>query len=153
MSCKNKNESDNIDNCSDFEAIGSVRTDRPQKCDIEKVKIVNANLDSLTFQMIEDFLGTFDKSCISNIEYSQWSNEMLYRLFDNEPDLVFKVIEHGQIDNYQILLDEIENPIHDIDFQKIYDRISEIKTKSDFKERVLNSLESASNKEGKRIMR
>ncbi len=124
-----------------------------KKCDIEKVKIVNANLDSLTFQMIEDFLGTFDKSCISNIEYSQWSNEMLYRLFDNEPDLVFKVIEHGQIDNYQILLDEIENPIHDIDFQKIYDRISEIKTKSDFKERVLNSLESASNKEGKRIMR
>lgn len=124
-----------------------------KKCDIEKVNIVNSNLDSLTFQMIEDFLGTFDKSCISNIEYSQWSNEMLYRLFDNEPDLVFKVIEHGQIDNYQILLDEIENPIHDIDFQKIYDRISEIKTNSDFKEKVLNSLESASNKEGKWIMR
>ena len=53
-----------------------------KSCDIEKVKIVNDHLDSLTFQIVKDFLCTFDKSCINNAEYSEWSNETLFLVIE-----------------------------------------------------------------------
>lgn len=121
------------------------------KCDIEKVKIVNDNIDKLTFQMVKDFLCTFDNSCGANIEYSEWSNEILYKLLDKNPDLVFKVLEQNNFDNIKTLLDEIENPIHEFDYQRIYEKVSDLKTKSDIKGRVLKSLELASDKQGTKI--
>lgn len=122
-----------------------------KKCDIEKVKTVNENIDNLTFQMVEDFLCTFDNSCRTNIEYSEWSNEMLYKLLESDPNLVFKVLEQSQGGNIETLLDEIENPIHDFDYQKIHDKISDVRTKSNFKEKVLKSIELAADKEGTKI--
>lgn len=122
-----------------------------KKCDIEKVKVVSENMDNLNIHIVEEFLCTFDNSCNTNIEYSQWSNEILYQLFDNDPELIFKVFEQGQVDNAQILLNELEHPIQDFDYQKIYNEIEETKTNSDFKDKVLKSIELAAYKKGLKI--
>jgi hypothetical protein len=122
-----------------------------EKCDIEKVKTVHENIDNLTFKMVEDFLCTFDHSCETNIEFSQWSNEMLYKVLDKEPELTIKVLDQSQLYNFEILLDEIENPIHDFDYQNIYEKVSEVKTENDFKQKVLKSIELAADKEGMTI--
>ncbi len=122
-----------------------------KKCDIEKVKVIHDNIDNLTFQMVIDFLCTFDSSCDTNIEFSEWSNEMLYKLLDKEPELIIKGLDPGRLDNIEILLDEIENPIHDFDYQIIYEKVSEVKTENDFKRKVLKSLELAADKEGTKI--
>lgn len=121
------------------------------KCDIEKVKIVNDNMDNLTFQMVEDFLCTFDNSCGNSAEYSEWSNETLYNLLDKNPNLIFKVVDQNEMDNIPTLLNEIENPIHEFDYQRIYEKVSDLKTKSDIKEKILRSIELASDKEGIKI--
>jgi len=121
-----------------------------KKCDIEKVKAVHENIDNLSDKMVEDFLRTFDISCETNIEFSQWSNEMLYKLLDKDPGLVFKVLEQGQW-NMEILLNEIKNPIHDFDYQKIYDKISNTATKSEFQKRILKAIEIVADKEGFKI--
>ncbi len=121
------------------------------KCDIEKVKTVHDNFDNLTFKMVNDFLCTFDNSCETNIEYSQWSNEILYKVLDKEPELTIKVLDQSQLDNIEILLDEIESPIHDFDYQKIYEKVLEVKTEKDFKQKVLKSIELAAEREGIKI--
>jgi len=121
-----------------------------KSCDIEKVKIVNEHLDSLTFQIVKDFLCTFDKSCINNAEYSEWSNETLFAVIDKEPSLFFQVVATGQVDN-KLLLREIENPVNDKNIQVIYDKIKGTTESGDLKTEYLNALMSAAKKGGQKL--
>ena len=126
---------------------------RCDKCDIEKVKIVYENIDNLSLKMVRDFIFTFDVSCSTNIEYSEWSNEILYKLHELDPGKAFGVLERVKVDNIEIILDEIENPIHEVDYQKVYDSVLNVLTKSDLKKKVLKSIEFAANKEGLEIIK
>jgi len=108
---------------------------RCDKCDIEKVKIVYENIDNLSLKMVRDFIFTFDVSCSTNIEYSEWSNEILYKLLELDPGKAFGVLERVKVDNIEIILDEIENPIHEVDYQKVYDSVLNVLTKSDLKKK------------------
>ena len=121
-----------------------------KSCDIDKVEIVNDHLDSLTFQIVRDFLCTFDKTCINNVEYSEWSNETLFLVLDKDPLLFFQVVATGQVDE-GLLLSEIENPINDIDIQVIYDKIKETTVSADLKTKYLNALLTAANNGGQKI--
>jgi hypothetical protein len=118
------------------------------KCDIEKVITVSENHGNLTFQIIEDFLCTFADSCEINVEYSEWSNEVLYELLENEPEMVINVLESGENKISKTVLNEIENPVYDFDLQKIYEKVSAIKNQGSLKGEILKSLVLAADKEG-----
>jgi len=121
------------------------------KCDLEKVRIVNQHLGSLTAQMISEFLCTFDNSCRNNVEYSEFSNETLFAVLEKAPNLFFQVVSRGQTDN-SIILQEIENPISDlIDLQKIYDKIKHTTTKTEIKAEYLNAVILAAKNGGKEL--
>ena len=121
------------------------------KCNIDKVKIVNEHLDSLTFQIVSDFLCTFDSSCIKNAEYSEWSNETLFKVLVKAPTIFFKVIAKEKMDNKQFLK-EIENPVHNLlDLQKTYNSIKITSTPTDIKTKYLNAVIKAANKSGQTI--
>jgi|GEM_PF-5448943 len=51
-----------------------------EKCDRQKVLAVSQNMDSLNYQLVYDLLCTFDESCSRNAEYSEFSNEVLYKV-------------------------------------------------------------------------
>jgi len=121
------------------------------KCDLEKVRIVNQHLDSLTAQMVHEFLCTFDNSRINNAEYSELSNETLYLVLEKAPDLFFKVLTSGHFDD-RIILREIENPLSDgINLQKIYDKIKLSETRTRLKTKYLNALILAAEKGKQKI--
>jgi hypothetical protein len=120
------------------------------KCNIDKVKTAYEHLDSLTFQIVDEFLCTFDSTCKNNTEYSEFSNETLFKVLDKSPTLFFQVIADKKIDN-KILLNEIENPILDIDLQKTYDRINVIPISSDLKEKYLKALLKAAKNNKQKI--
>jgi hypothetical protein len=120
------------------------------KCDIEKVKSVNEHLDSLTFQIVSEFLCTFDSSCNKNVEYSEWSNETLFKVLEKSPTLFFKVVSTAQVDS-KLLLKEIESPIHDFDIQKIYDKIKITNAPPHIKSQYLNALIAAADKDRQKI--
>ena len=124
-----------------------------QKCENEKVKVIRDNIDNLTTQMVKDFLCTFDNSCSTNIEFTQWSNEMLFKVLDKEPRLIINALDQNHFGNIEILLEEIENPIYDYDYQEIYDKLSRVQTKKGNKERLLKSIELAAIKDGIKIKR
>lgn len=120
------------------------------KCDIQKVKVVNDHIDSLTFQMVKDFLCTFDSSCKNNSEFSEWSNETLFKVLLKAPIVFFQVVENGQAAN-KLLIQEIENPVHEFDFQKIYNKIKATKVKAGVKTTYLNAIIKASGKGKQRL--
>jgi len=122
-----------------------------EKCDIEKVKTINDNLDNLTFEMLDEFLCTFDKSCENNVEFSEWSNEMLFKVLDKSTELYFKVLTNGKIENAEIILEEIKNPIVEIDYQKIYDNIKRVDTQEKLKKEYLRILKITAEKGGIKI--
>ena len=121
------------------------------KCDLEKVRIVNQYLDSLTDQMLSEFLCTFDNSCKNNVEYSEFSNETLFAVLEKAPTLFFQVLTTRQID-HKIILKEIENPINDlINLQAVYDKTKLATTKTKLKTNYLNALILAAEKSGQKL--
>lgn len=120
------------------------------KCDIQKVKAVDDHLDSLTYQIVSDFICTFDSTCKTNIEYSEWSNEILFKVLDKSPGIFFQVITMEKVDNKQ-LLKEIENPIIDFNYQKIYDKIKTVAASPDLKQKYLNAIIIAASKDSRKI--
>jgi len=119
-----------------------------EKCDIEKINIIYNNLDNLTFEMVDDFLCTFDKSCKNNVEFTQWSNEMLFKVLTKSPELYFKVLTKGKLKNAELLLEEIKNPVIEIDYQIIYDKIKKVDTEEKLKKEYLKMLRIEAEKEG-----
>ena len=135
-----------------FLTVNAVFATRPCiKCDLEKVRIVNQHLDSLTDQMVGEFLCTFNNSCITNVEYSELSNETLFAVLDKAPTLFFQVLTNGQIDD-RFILSEIENPVNDvINLQAVYDRIRFSEANTELKTKYLNALLSAAEKRGQAL--
>lgn len=121
------------------------------KCDLDKVRIVNQHLDSLTTQMLSEFLCTIDNSCKNNVEFLEFSNETLFAVLEKAPNLFFQVMTTGKIDN-EIILIEIENPINDlINLQTVYDKTKLATAKTELKTKYLNALILAAEKSGQKL--
>jgi len=98
--------------------------------------------------MIDEFLYTFDKSCEKNVEFSEWSNEMLFKILNKSTELYFKVLTKVKIENAEIILEEIKSPIAEIDYQKIYDNIKKVDTQEKLKKEYLRVINIAAEKGG-----
>jgi len=115
-------------------------------CDIEKVKLVNENLNNLTLEMIHDFLFTFDESCVNKIEYTEYSNETLFKVLNKSPKLFFKAFEYKNI-NQKIILEQIENPVIDFDLQVLYSNVKTTPGKEETKKAILKAILNAADKD------
>jgi len=124
-----------------------------EKCDINKLLIIHENMDNLTFQMIEDFLFTFDESCENNVEYSEWSTELLFKVIDKWTNLYFKVLTSEKITNDNCILKTFSDPLLDYNFQKIYDKIKVVETVENIKSCYLNVLIEIAKNDGLEIER
>ena len=65
-------------------------------CDLEKVKITQDNLYDLSFALVQDFLCTLDESCQENLEFYKLSNETLFDVVHNAPEVFLKVLQYGK---------------------------------------------------------
>jgi hypothetical protein len=109
-----------------------------KKCEINQ--IFSEHMDSLTFQMIEEFLYTFNDSCKNNVEFSEWRNGALFKVINSAPTLFFSVIVKSHLDN-RLLLNEIESPIDDlIDLQATYDKLNTATAPNHIKAKFLMQL-------------
>ncbi|MFT5337517.1 MAG: hypothetical protein ACI9YL_001521 [Luteibaculaceae bacterium] len=117
------------------------------KCNFE---IILAALEATEAQkpfseeLMLSFLRTFGIECNGNVEFGEFSNETLFKIIQNEPDLFCKVLENkfDQID-LGIILSELENPIHDlIDLGVAIDKIANSKISSSFKSQLILAINS-----------
>lgn len=115
------------------------------KCNIEKVVVADQQSDNLSKKIILEFLKTFDISCERNVEYMEYSNEVLFLILNQDPAKVIKVLNNNlrKLDFVQIQ-SHLENPMHDLDnLEELKKRILGIKQKSNTKTMIIESLERA----------
>ena len=93
--------------------------------------------------MIRKFLFTFGKECINNAEYSQYSNEVLFKIMDYQTAELLEGLTEKDIE-LEYILKVIEQPIHDgIDVNDLHKKVSELEFENDIKYSVLKSLQLA----------
>jgi hypothetical protein len=112
------------------------------KCTNEPLLVIHQNLDSLTNEMIFDFLNTFSVICEANVEFSQWSNELLFKVLSTNPELTLKVLSDNinKLDTTSIF-EELESPLHDlIPVDSIKTKIEQLPIEEQIKQTVLNKL-------------
>lgn len=115
------------------------------KCNTNLVLNIHENLDSLTVKEIINFLKVFSIKCRNNVEFSEFSNEVLFEVMDRQPDNFIKAICETQSDiDYQIIYDEIKSPLHDlIPLDKIKQSVESAPKRCERIDSVLKSLDIA----------
>lgn len=111
-----------------------------EKCKIDYVRYIKLNINNLDSISVINFLCTIDESCTSKVEFSQFSNKVLFMLLLNYPDLTVELLA-----KYDFQLDRICNklshPIHDgIDIDGVANLLKAKKTHQQTREKLLHSL-------------
>jgi hypothetical protein len=119
-----------------------------EKCDRATLLSTSNKIGQLTQKQIEDFLLTFGKECRNNVEYSEWSNELLFSLLDKQTELTLKTIEkeENKIEKDEILID-LSEPIHDtVVLKNLISKIDKVKINGRLKKEILERLKTADDK-------
>ncbi len=118
------------------------------KCDMAKLLDVSKNVSKVTHQEMVDFLLTFGEECQNNVEYSEWSNELLFELLEKQTELIVKTIAHQtKVVELEAILENLEEPIHDrFNVKSIIAKVEKIKFDPDVKKEIINRLQIAESK-------
>ena len=119
-----------------------------KKCDIEKLLDLSENLENLNYETVKNFICTFDSTCINNIEFSEWSNELLFKLLEKDINLLNKVLHDLGFNYVKLIGKELETPIIDFDLNNIYLLIKNSKGPKDIIEAEKKAIIIAAEKEG-----
>jgi len=116
-----------------------LKSQTENNCNVKKVLIVHQNIDNLSEQNVLDFLLTFNKSCKKNVEYSEFSREVLYELLDKNPLILIEVMDrfNSEIDKEYILY---RLKSSNFDFKEILLKLRKIEEKSIVKNEIINIL-------------
>lgn len=115
------------------------------KCNVKVVLEMNESINSASDKLVLRFLKTFGEECKNNVEYSEFSNETLYKLIQNQPKLFCEVLEeHRNEIELNEILEELENPLHDlIDLDKTKEGIKDSKLNQDLKTKLIEAINKA----------
>ena len=117
-------------------------------CDVHNLVEMQKNTDNLIMNEIVNFLFTFDGRCVSNVEYSELSNEILYSLLcHNKAHLLVKILSENNDLPFNNIMQSIENPVNEqIDINKAYKNIKTIKGYKNIRKSILKSINIAKSK-------
>lgn len=117
------------------------------KCNVAVLAKINAQIDNISEKLMLNFLQTFGQECKNNVEFSEFGNETLFKVIQNQPEHFCTTLDKYQSKiNLEIILLEIENPINDlIGLNQTKKIISDIKMNNELKLKLINSFEQAIN--------
>ena len=123
------------------------KTTQIDKCDIQKVAELKRQLPSNTnYEIIKEFLMTISVKCKNNAEFTQFSNEILFKTLKVDPTNFLKVLENENIEKDEVYR-MITTPISDnINLDEILKNIMALNIKSVEKTNTIKSLKKALNK-------
>jgi hypothetical protein len=115
----------------------------PTKCQSEPLLALHENLNQLDEPIVLEFLKTFSVICEANVEFGEWSNELLFKALSRNPAIVITVLSNNtsQLDTTSIFK-ELESPLHDlIPIDSIITKIQSLSIETRMKNSVLKKLE------------
>jgi len=114
-----------VDESSKF----SINIKEPQsldtiKCNILVIRQIEEKLKTLKSSEIRLFLSTFSKDCSHNIEYSEYSNKVLFKVLELYPAELIECISSNKEIDIDYILSEISIPLLDINGKRLLDIIN-----------------------------
>ncbi len=113
------------------------------RCNILVIKYTEAHLDKLLYPDLYRFLYTFSKDCSKNIEYAEYSNEILFKVLEKYPEQLIRCMSKEKGLNLDYILSELSTPILDLNGNVIYERVQSALGDKLIKEKVLDALKKA----------
>jgi hypothetical protein len=119
-----------------------------KKCDIDVIGFTDRNLEKLTEKDIEAFLLTFDASCKNNVEYSEYSNEILFKIFDRYPKTLLYTLEKDEKKlSKDVILEQLGAPFTgDPDIRDLIAKTNKVKINQKLKHQIIEKLKQAETK-------
>jgi hypothetical protein len=114
------------------------------KCNISIVGEAYDNFDKVSESLMLKFLKTFGKDCRNNAEFSEFSNETLYKVIQGNPEIFAKTLENNlnQVDFNEILFN-LENPVNDlINLDLTINKIADTKIENSIKDKLIIAISS-----------
>ena len=103
------------------------------------------SVKDLTTDDIYKFLKTISIDCKNNAEFSEYSNEIIFKILGLNPSNFILVIDkdHNNLDLNEIIK-LLKNPLNDtINVKGLYKKINDVKIDSPYKKIILDSLKYA----------
>ena len=116
-------------------------------CSIEVLKKIEKSLDELEITMLEEFLASFHENCKNNIEYSEWSNELLFKVIEKSPDNFLQLLFKNSSLDKGVILNELSSPINDnFEIDNLVEIIKKANAPEEIKTEIIESLNSTKQK-------
>jgi hypothetical protein len=126
-------------------ATSNIYSQTVKKCNEAVVLFTQNKMGQLSQQEIGNFLLTFGQECRNNVEYSEFSNEVLFDLLDKQTDLLLRTIkkQENKIE-LNVILEDLGTPINDRnDIKIILTKVEKVKISMELKDRIVERLKSA----------
>lgn len=114
------------------------------KCNISIIQEMYQNRDKISGELMLRFLKAFGKDCRNNVEFSEFSNETLYKVIQKHPVVFSKTLEDNlnKIDFDEIIFN-LENPLHDlIDINLTINKIADTEIDKSIKNKLIIAINS-----------
>lgn len=113
------------------------------------LKQTETKVGNLSTNGLSVFFRSFNKGCLKSVEFSEWSNELLFAVLAKQPVEFLGALEKQDEEKVKAILSKLESPINDgIDVGEIHATVKSAKTTSKMKQRILQALQVAGNKSG-----
>ena len=115
------------------------------KCNLNILLTVRENLENLNSSLVDSLFYTIDKACENNVEFGEFSNELLFMVLEKEPELFVTELDKliNEIDTSYIFFD-LRNPLHDlIDLKLIKSKLESVKIENEAKRKIVESIDIA----------
>ena len=111
-----------------------------KRCNIDIVLEVDEEIEALNDKQINLFLYSFDKSCANNVEFGEYSNEVLFKVIGKYPELVaLNLVKEGI--NKTVIYEELSSPVSELsNIKDTYNTILESNIDESIKKELLNAL-------------
>lgn len=114
------------------------------KCNIDLVRDIRLNIDSLNEEKILKFLTCFNKACFNNVEFGEAANYSLFILLQKFSDKVIAVLDSNKQLDIDYIKFALENPVSDdLDINEVIESIEAVDTNLEVKKELIKSLEIA----------
>jgi hypothetical protein len=113
------------------------------ECNIDYVSKISRELDDPDEKTILEFLLTFDERCQDNVEFSEFSAEVLIDLLTNYPGRLIKVWESNmEVLAHDQLIAEIRSPLIEPNYPFLESKLEEVPP-SDLKSEIVMMVDEA----------
>ncbi|MBU2912474.1 hypothetical protein [Reichenbachiella agariperforans] len=116
-------------------------------CSIQTLVYVDQNFEDLSIKDINSFLKTFHLECNNNVEFSEWSNELLFKVLDTYTQTTINLLTTRQEYDLSAILDELENPIHDFLLNQLVEKVEQQNIEEPIANQVIQALNIAASKD------